>query len=213
MRTLPAILLIALPLAVGCDESQQQRIMRLQQELAVCQTENAELAQQADQLRIERDNYRDQAAAVARMTPEQWDLLPKVERLEIGRHSGIREGRPQLFDSPATQPDGSATDGRFVRLYVSAVDRDGFNVRPAARISIRLYDLGGEPPRSLGSYNWDVKESLARYRSVLGPDLFAFDLPLPDDFAGDSVTARVELNDMLTGRLLKAEKMLTTPAP
>lgn len=210
MRKTPIISLLfagVLLALLGCD-GQGQRMMELQQDIALLQTENARLKDQAEQYRIERDNARIEAASLARMTPDQWAKVPRASRIDIDRFTSLHDGRPQVGEVATTQPADGSGDGHFVRLYLIAYDQDGFRIRPAATIQVRLFDLSGESARSLGTFDFDVEETFKHYRSRLGSDMFAFDLPLSAEPGSGGVTVQVKLTDLLSGNTLEAQKLL-----
>jgi uncharacterized coiled-coil protein SlyX len=205
-RRLVIPMLIIAALLGGCDNSAEKRLVELEMRVVKLETANQELRQQLEAVTAERNVLRNQLDRMRGGSSEQFKLVPRVEKIEVSSYSGLREGTPQLTDSPTTQ----AAAGLFARVYIVATDQDGFRIRPAGRLKIAIFDLSGDQPRSLGSYDFPPADALHHYRAAVGKGQFAVDLPLTDRPGGD-VTVRIELHDLFTGKIFTAQGLLKRP--
>ncbi|MCG3178058.1 MAG: hypothetical protein BIFFINMI_00381 [Phycisphaerae bacterium] len=211
MRAVAAIPLCALLALAGCRDDREIRLMEQQARIVQLQVENQRLGQELTATRSERDALKAELAAARGVPTGELKLVPLASRLQINRYSGLRPGQPQLSDSPTTQPDGDALPDVFARVYVQVLDQDGFAIRAAGRLSLSLFDLSGSSPHSMGAYDFPPDRLAGHYRSSLGTEFYAFDLPLPAAPPQEGVTLRIRFDDLLTGRTLDAQGLLKLP--
>ncbi|MDD4890178.1 MAG: bZIP transcription factor [Phycisphaerae bacterium] len=191
-------------LVAGCDDP-NKRIRELQADVAKLQAENDRLKVELTGTSRKADELRNQIAILNSLPVDRWAMIPKPATVTIDGKSGLRTGKPQLDNSPTTQPTAGPVD-KFVRLYVQVFDADNYAMHAVGAMKISLFDLAGAQPRSLGVYPFDARHLDRHYRTALTADLFAFDLPLTAAPAKGSVTVRIEFVDYLTGKTLTAEK-------
>ncbi len=232
-RTTTAILMLtAALLAAGCEDP-NKRIMQLQQDLTIEQKKNDDLKLELRARNAEVETAKDQLAALNKMGPDRWELVPQAERLAIERHSGLRAGQPEMTLAAATQPGGAVprsgepgsapppnqppgagaapARGQFLRLYLVAYDREGHRIEVVGPMTVLLTDASANPPRSLGELKLDARQLARYYRWALSGALYVIDLPLASPPPPAGVTAHVELTDLLTGRTLIAQELLALP--
>ncbi len=112
-----------------------------------------------------------------------------------------------------TDPDASINaeqKGLFdtLRLYAAPYDQQHRLLPVAGTAKVRLLASSkpGDPPRLLAEKIWDAKEFAASWRDNLTGIHFRLEMPLPEDMPAHW-TAQVEVEDGVTGQVLKAEQV------
>ena len=197
---------IAALASAGCVD-QAKLIADLQGNLTDTRADRDRLALQLRATSQRADQLDGQVAALASMPADRWAAVPRPASLAIDGKSGLRTGTPQLGDSPTTQPTAGPVHV-FARIYLLVCDQDGFPMRAVGPMKISLFDLSAAPPRVLGAYSFTPRQVARAYRSALGREIFAFDLPLNANPPDGRATVRVEFTDFLTGKTFLAEQSL-----
>jgi hypothetical protein len=194
----------------GCNDPAKE-IASLQKQLTDTKVQlDRVAATQADAAALVRRQDA-QIATLSKIAPDQLATIPRAASLEIAGSTGLRRGKPELSNSPTTQPTNAtpANVNQFVRLYFVVRDQDSFTMRAIGPMSVAIFDLSGKEPRTLGAYSFTAQRVSKLYRSALASELYVADLPLNSAPAKNLVTVHVEFTDWLTGRTFTAEKSVT----
>jgi len=124
------------------------------------------------------------------------DLLFRVERIAMGRHTGGID-----------TDDKGGQDG--IKVFLLPIDADGSVIKAAGDVKIQLFDLAADPAQNLvGEYRWTVEQLSKQWSSGFMAYHFSFECPWPDGPPQhDEITVRVEFTDYLTGKTFTAQEL------
>ncbi len=154
--------------------------------LQASETENALLRRRADG-----------RAAPAGVVP------PAAVSMELDRISGPVNTDPEASINAEQK-------GLFdtLRLYVMPYDQEHRLIPVAGTAKVRLLEFPkpGESPRMLAEKVWDAKVFAATWRDNLTGIHFRLEMPLPPNMPA-KWTVQVEVEDQVTGQVLRAEQV------
>ena len=193
-------LLLSLTILAGCANKDEQ--------LLELQTQNRQLRRQLRQsgqtIDAQQDTIHRQTEQIdnlSKIGPQRLELLFKVERIKLGRHSG------------GTKLDSQPGDDG-IRVYIVPQDDAGRTVTAAGSIDIDVFDLADKRESLLMSYSFSPAEARKHWRSGGLANHYSITCPWKDAVpSGSEVTVRVKFVDYLTGQTFTATKQCPIRLP
>lgn len=194
-----AICIFVLPLLVGCEnhQYQNQRALEMEKQRDDANKKTQAQAKQLQQLTTESTSDKAQIKTLQKLGDKRLDLLFRVAKIDIGRHSG-----------------GVDIDGKsghdVIRVFLSPRDRHGSAIKAAGDVKIALYDLAAPEGKTLiDKYEFPVEKISQYWTSGFMTYHYSFNCKLSPPPAGDKITIHVTLTDYLTGKTFTAQKPVT----
>lgn len=196
--TLAAILSMA-----GCNTVPGEKYLQVHRELLAAKEHVGKLENQlADEQKTVR-NLQNQVATARNISPETLKDLVAPVRIELASRSG------------GYGTDGKAGDQGIV-LYIQPIDQDGDVIKAAGSIRVTLLDLSvPTSPKVVSPYDFDVPTTRKKWYGRLMTYHYTIRCPWPPGSLpqADKITAVVEFTDLLTGRVLTAQKPFDIKRP
>ncbi len=193
--------MIAIMATGGCEQpARPVSLASHEKQLAQLRRDNAQLTEQ-----IAEKNR--QIETLQQLGDKRIDLLPAVERISLGKHTGPID-----------------TDGKpghdAIKVFLKPIDADGSVIKAAGSVKISLFDLSADESSDesvdekdvlIGQCNWPPEELSKQWSSGFIAYHYSLTCPLPHDaiVAGvkKEITVRVEFVDYVTGKTHTAQKL------
>lgn len=193
--------LVALPVLamVGCRSPSKANI-ELRKQNADLRQQVAELTRRIDDQKRTIKTLEAQRNTVAVLPDERLAGLFVVSELRLGRLSGGGDTDPH---SPGDE---------VLRVVAAPVDAEGHTLKAAGRFVIELFEVGDEPKR-IGQ--WDLEDTETRHRWIDSGLVYGylFELPWQQSPTMDRLLLRVQFEDALTQRIVRAERIIEVNPP
>ncbi|MBL8746137.1 MAG: hypothetical protein JNK58_07255 [Phycisphaerae bacterium] len=204
-------LLLVAAAAGGCTaKGRWSETDALREQLADAERRITTLTAERDEARAiiaEADRVR---LGTGELSAEAAAALPRVATLTIDPLSGLTDANPD---------DSTPFDA--VEVYLKPADGRGRFVQIVGSVSVRADLLprtgmsNDASPRTLASATFGPAELREAYRSTFLSTHYTLRMPLPDtrDLAANNLAISVEFLDALSGRVHRAERVLTVARP
>jgi hypothetical protein len=191
-------------MVVGCNTVSGEEYGRVQRELINTQEQVQKLQAQvaAKQQAIDMMKNREVAGAPG-VTPKKLEELEVPVRIDLERLSG------------GYNDDGQPGDDGIV-LYIQPIDRNGDVIKAAGSIKVTLLDLANSPDQYIiDECQFDVKKTRELWYGQLWTHHYTVHCPWQPGRPPrhDEITARVEFQDLLTGKTLTAQGVYKIQIP
>lgn len=185
----------------GCDLPKKDH-STLARELTEKTESLRKLQQENQQLQTAFSEQKQQIRTLQQLGDRRFDLLYRIQRIELGRHTG-----------GVNLDDIGGDDG--IKVYLRPIDQDGSVIKTAGTVKIQLFDLAADPKTNLiGEYLFDVTEISKQWSSGFLAYHFSFECPWQmGPPAHKEITVRAEFTDYLTGKVLTAQKLCKIKLP
>lgn len=190
-------------LAVGCNTVSGEKYMQVQRELQASKEHTTKLESQLSDEQKTVRNLQKQVATARGLSTETLQELASPVRIDLASQSGGYDLDKKTGD------DGIA-------LYIKPIDKDGDVIKAIGSIRVTLLDLS-EPtsPQVISTYDFDMPTTKKQWYGRFMTQHYTIRCPWPPGKLPktDKVTAIVEFTDLLTGRVLTAQKTFDVKLP
>lgn len=193
-------------LAAGCDMGgSAAEIRRLREENEAQKKEIGRLNDQALAMKKTADEQAERIVALQKFGPDRLEQFVYAEKIELDRLTG------------GYDEDGKPGDDGVV-AYVRPVDRDGHVVKVPGVLKMDVWDLNDpNQPVLVAHAELDVEHTRKAWHGRLWTNHFTIKCPWrPPDHkppARRHLTVRVTFADLMTGKVLFAEKAVEIKLP
>jgi hypothetical protein len=187
----------------GCTPQDGARELELRNQRDAAVRRAGQLTEQVETLSTELRHKDRQIATLRGLEGVDVEKLYTTRRIELGRFTG-----------------GIDTDGKpghdAIRVFLTPIDREESPLKRAGSVTVQLYDLAADEDATLlAEFDYPPDKAGKHFASGLMVYHYSFDCPLPGDrpLDNDKLTVRVTFTELLTGRTVDAQKVVTLQLP
>jgi hypothetical protein len=194
---LPLASLIA---AAGCADPCEQKLQALRDEAIEAEDRIEKLQEENRQLADSLQSQEELIQRLRGLSQKRMAHLFTVQNIELGDYTtGVN-----LDDEPGD-------DG--VRVRMVPIDAAGSALKAAGSVSVQLYDLAQEDDPLVGKCDFGVEGIGDYWSGHFGTYHYRFECKFSRVPAHEDITVRVEFTDHLTGKVVRAQKVITVDLP